>query len=588
MNENTESSFRFFRGLLRWWKGVRDWFARQLDVDEDRKTEIYISLVKSTTLKDILYWLQIFLSAGIAMLGLVMDSTAVIIGAMLISPLMGPILASGLALATGDLILAVRSLVNLLLSSLGAIFFALILVALLPFNEAGPEIRSRISPNTLDLGIALFSGAVGSVAICREVRGVVTSIPGVAIAVALMPPLCVIGFGFGVSLSVGFWDGLRFSTGGGLLYLTNLVAIVFTAMIVFILLRIDTPKVRARVREWRETDPESVWWKNVISRVPTLEKAREIRSMSLRLLMILLPLLLIFIPLSQSYNKLKTELVEKRQENIYQTQARNIWDEFLKDRQRESIVDQLRVKQNKETDQLEITLRVFDNTPFSPEEKEDYLTRLGKELNRRNDSIALSLIEIPTSARDTAEPQTAETPLPPTIAELQGLYLQGVKNALAGMEFPASARMLDYRLISSPDAGAEIQLYYLAAREIDVDARELLAAEIRRRLNLPNLNTNFERIPTEAVPITFENRGENIREEDRAALDRAGKNLQSSPRLKMEVALDREISEVILREKEETVRAYMAEKWSVPGDRIVFTKATDEERKDSVRIVLPE
>ena len=68
-------------------------------------------------------------------------------------------------------------------------------------------------------------------AICREVRGVVTSIPGVAIAVALMPPLCVVGFGFGVSVSVGFWDSVGFSTGGGLLYLTNLVAIVFTAML---------------------------------------------------------------------------------------------------------------------------------------------------------------------------------------------------------------------------------------------------------------------------------------------------------------------------------------------------------------------
>ena len=136
-------------------------------------------------------------SAGIATLGLALNSPAVIIGAMLISPLMGPILASGLALATGDFVLGTRAVVNLALSCLAAIAFAVLLVALLPFKEVTAEIAARTQPNTLDLVIALFSGAVGSIAVCKEVKGVVTSIPGVAIAVALMPPLCVVGYGIG-------------------------------------------------------------------------------------------------------------------------------------------------------------------------------------------------------------------------------------------------------------------------------------------------------------------------------------------------------------------------------------------------------
>jgi uncharacterized hydrophobic protein (TIGR00271 family) len=110
-----------------------------------------------------------------------------------------------------------RSLLNLLLSCLVAISFAVLLVTLLPFKEITSEILARTRPNILDLVIALFSGAVGSVAICKEPRGVATSIPGVAIAVALMPPLCVVGYGIGVAISVNSTQGLQVASGGGLL-----------------------------------------------------------------------------------------------------------------------------------------------------------------------------------------------------------------------------------------------------------------------------------------------------------------------------------------------------------------------------------
>ena len=80
---------------------------------------------------------------------------------MLISPLMNPILASGLALASGDIVLGLRAAVNLFLSSAAAILFAVLLVVILPFREMTAEIEARTQPNVLDLMIALFSGAVG-------------------------------------------------------------------------------------------------------------------------------------------------------------------------------------------------------------------------------------------------------------------------------------------------------------------------------------------------------------------------------------------------------------------------------------------
>ncbi|HEX6280132.1 MAG TPA: DUF389 domain-containing protein, partial [Pyrinomonadaceae bacterium] len=134
-----------------------------MGVEEDRKEALYIELSGGTTLFDLVYWLQIMFSAGIATLGLVMNSPAVIIGAMLISPLMGPILAAGLALASGDIILGIRALAKLCLSCGLAVGFAIVLVAILPFKEMTNEIAVRTQPNTLDLIIALFSGAVGSI-----------------------------------------------------------------------------------------------------------------------------------------------------------------------------------------------------------------------------------------------------------------------------------------------------------------------------------------------------------------------------------------------------------------------------------------
>ncbi|CDN13636.1 hypothetical protein RintRC_7163 [Richelia intracellularis] len=178
--------------------------------------------------------MQVLFSVAFATLGLVLNISAVIIGAMLIYPLMGMILANGLAFTTGDFILAIGAIINLALSCFVAFAFAFIFVSILPFKELTPEIAARIKPNVLDLVIALFSRAIGSIATCKEEKGVITSIPGVAIAVALMPPFCVVGYGIGVTVRLNLPDGLKIVRGGGLLFLTNLAAITLMAMLVFL------------------------------------------------------------------------------------------------------------------------------------------------------------------------------------------------------------------------------------------------------------------------------------------------------------------------------------------------------------------
>ena len=150
---------------------------------------------------------------------------------MLISPVMGPIMATGLALAVGDPYLGITAIVSLLASVTVSVAFSGFLVWLLPFHYATSEILARTKPNLLDLGIALLSGLAGSVAVSRGGSDGATAMPGVAIAVALMPPACAIGFGLGT----GF-PNLEIMGGAGLLFLTNLVAIVASAFLVFLLL----------------------------------------------------------------------------------------------------------------------------------------------------------------------------------------------------------------------------------------------------------------------------------------------------------------------------------------------------------------
>ena len=155
------------------------------------------------------------LSAGIAVLGLLLSSPAVVIGAMLLSPLMGPIIGLGFGIATFDSREIRRSFLPLAVGVVLAVLFCALIVELSPLKSVTAEISSRTRPNLFDLLVALFSGLAGSYAMIRGRHG---AIVGVAIATALMPPLAVMGFG----LATAEWDVLA---GSSLLFFTNLMTI---------------------------------------------------------------------------------------------------------------------------------------------------------------------------------------------------------------------------------------------------------------------------------------------------------------------------------------------------------------------------
>jgi len=172
------------------WDIIKGYFRIMTDKEDEQK--IINSISNDVTFNGATLWVLIF-AIFIASLGLNINSTAVVIGAMLISPLMGPITGMGLALGINDFKLLKLSFKNYFLAALISVVTATLYFLISPFNEMQSELLARTSPTLYDVLIAFCGGAAGIVAICTKGKGNV--LPGVAIATALMPPLCTAGYG---------------------------------------------------------------------------------------------------------------------------------------------------------------------------------------------------------------------------------------------------------------------------------------------------------------------------------------------------------------------------------------------------------
>ena len=201
------------------WKAMKGYFNSLPDKEDEEKTIREIS-------DDIVFhgsnlWVLIF-AILMASLGLNVNSTAVVIGAMLISPLMGPITGIGLGVGISDLDLLKRSFKNFAISTTISVLTATLYFAITPITEAQSELLARTAPTLYDVLIALCGGAAGIIALSTKGKGNV--IPGVAIATALMPPLCTAGYGLAMG-EMGYFLGAIY------LYFINTVFICVSTFV---------------------------------------------------------------------------------------------------------------------------------------------------------------------------------------------------------------------------------------------------------------------------------------------------------------------------------------------------------------------
>ncbi len=180
---------------------------------------------------------MMILSTLIATYGLFSDSSPVIIGAMILAPIISPIVSFSMGMVRYDKDMLKTGVITILIGTLVSLFFAAIVTFIIPMKVHTSVIDARLSPTLLDLGIAIFSGIAAAYAHAKE--GIAKSLAGVAIAVALVPPLAVAGIGIG-------WMDWEVFSGAFLLYLTNLAGIILFSGLTFLLLGF-APFKRARI-----------------------------------------------------------------------------------------------------------------------------------------------------------------------------------------------------------------------------------------------------------------------------------------------------------------------------------------------------
>ena len=450
---------------------VRSHIERLLKVQESHKPHIYTASFEAAEIADLNYWLQLFLSAGIATLGLVQNSAAVIIGAMLVSPLMGPIIATGLALALGDFYLGLKSLLNVVASVAAAVLFAAGIVWALPFQSVTPEILARTQPNLLDLAIAIFSGLAGAVVACRGGEGGgVTALPGVAVAVALMPPLCVVGFGVG---SGPDWSIMR---GGGLLFLTNLVAIVGSSFFTFFVVRMDAPEVRGQINEWLEERGQGERLYALVQHTAFRRLLGKVGSLPRRALILLIFLVTIYVPLRSALERLREE-----------TMARGV----VRSELRRAIAAGSLVSQQVDLGPQAIHIRIVatDSIPADKigQLKSQIAARTGRTVNlivqevaRREDVVALG-------RRLSAVPVTV-----PELESARVQILSVIESALAAAWPQATAPLAGYSLNLRP-SGLQLHLAYLADLDLGAGGQEAVRRAVESRAGA-KMDFSFERL----------------------------------------------------------------------------------------------
>ena len=204
---------------------IKNRFRRLINMGHDKapEEEIIAGIEEGVSFKGAKLWILV-LAIFVASLGLNTNSTAVIIGAMLISPLMGPIIGMGLGVGVYDFSLLKRAFRNYLVATAFSVLTATIYFLITPIDEAQSELLARTSPTIYDVAIAICGGLAGIIALSSRSQRTGNVIPGVAIATALMPPLCTVGFG----IATANWF---YAAGALYLYLINTIFIALSTFV---------------------------------------------------------------------------------------------------------------------------------------------------------------------------------------------------------------------------------------------------------------------------------------------------------------------------------------------------------------------
>ncbi len=396
------------RQIWRLLRNLRHSLALGFGVDEQHRVDTVIAMLEANARRAPGYWLQLALAACIATLGVVLGSTAVVIGGMLVSPLMGPIVELGMGFAVGSAFLVLRAFLRVLLSVVLVLAAATLITLVLPFHQITAEISSRTAPTVLDLLVAIFCALAAAYTTVRRTADTTAAAAGTAVGIALVPPLCVAGYGLGTASG-------SIASGASLLFVANFSAILVFAVVSFLALGYDEVDADELERQYlgpqgRRTDRAArrgeAWLKRLFgSRYGPV----------MRLLVPLLFLAAVYVPLRKALDEVS-----------WQVRVRSAVSRLLDDLAPQAVESTLTAERGT------VTLRLLTvDTPTGA-------SRLQRQLETGIAAAAgvtptVTVIAVPNSA--ALEHVTAETPGPPPSLTSITSQLEGSLRSL----WPAAA-----------------------------------------------------------------------------------------------------------------------------------------------------
>jgi uncharacterized membrane protein len=350
-----------------------------------------------------------------------------------------------------------------------------LIVWILPFHSETGEILARINPTLLDLGIALFSGLAGSVVVGRAGGSDgVTALPGVAIAVALMPPLCTIGFGMGSG-----WN-LRIMGGAGLLFLTNLVAIVSSAFIVFLLIGMNADELAAQIEKCREGELLA----QKLRQGRAAQSLMHTGRLRWRFLVLIVLLGAVAVPLKKAFVQVTGEAI-----------ARSAVQQVVK----QLLPPGALVSQQVDVQPNSISVRLFSTKQVSEAKQKQAEQRIQQRSGR---SATLSVTSV-ASQSELAQMierlgETPPAPAPPkappveTIDEIRAKLFGRISPALS-VVWPPEAPLSGFD-ITLNDKGVTLDAQYKSHRYVSPIALGMITRQLQDKLNLPTLVVRAHRV----------------------------------------------------------------------------------------------
>lgn len=456
----------------------------KLGVERWDRPLIFSETAEAATDTRLPYWSVLVLSGAIATLGLALNNAAVVIGAMLIAPLLAPTMGLALGLAMGDVRLASQSFIAIAVSTFAVIAVAAILTLLLPFHTFTPEITARTRPTTLDLGIAVFSGLAGAVVSVTRRHGLSAAIPGVAVAVALIPPIAVTGFSVGATLH---WSYIK---GSLLLYGANLAGIVFSGTVVFLLIGMHRPGVVASAREWHASVKPTrlAAWAARMSWLPSIG---TIKTPAARIALVVAFVIALGIPLTITLGEIA------RETRVHRAVARAA--EMFEVEGRSSVLSLEPVVGERESRAL---LRIATTEWYGDNAKDRFEREASIDAR---EPVRLILEQIPTSSGElgalTRLFPSAREPAEPTSSASLGTLLEPAKEridrALDGLSLPDETNTVGAELMMGEPA--KLTVGYIAPRPFSDDVAQILRRQLRMALSAPELEVAWRHVSPDTL-----------------------------------------------------------------------------------------